>query len=109
MHPGHDLLIVDLAHRGLDDLAGGQQIAEVEFTVLQDLLDVLGRETRPQAQAGEWNPLGFVQDLMPGVEHRAQRRPGVARRGLHEDAIPTAATLQRGHQQHVEGQAPGQA
>ena len=50
VHPGHDLVVVQLRHRGVDDLVGGQQVAEAQLAVLQHLLDFGGGKGRAQAE-----------------------------------------------------------
>ena len=109
VHPGHDLVVVQLRHGGIDHFVRGQQVAEAQLAVFEHLLDLRRGVGRPQAErfhaARALLPVGAV----PGFEHRADGRAGVAGRRLHEDVLEAGALFQRRHQQRVQPQPAGQA
>ena len=79
-----------IAHRGRQQFVGRSQIVEAQLAVLQHLLDLFGAVAGAEA-AGRPRVARSPrsEDVMPGIQHRAQRRARVARRRLHEDILPS--------------------
>ncbi len=109
LHPGHDPVLRQLIERGCQQLLARGEEAEAELAVFEHLLDLLGREIRAEAERPHRAALAPPMRAAPGVVSRADGRAAVARSGLHEDVVPAAAALERGHQQSVERQPAGQA
>ena len=53
VHPGDDLVVVQLLHGGVDHFVGGQQVVEAQLAVLEHLLDLRGAVSRAQAERVE--------------------------------------------------------
>ena len=104
------LLSFNCATAVVDHFVGGQQVVEAQLAVLEHLLDLRRRRSRGRGKRvrvptrRSW-PIGAV----PGVEHRADGRAGVARGGLHEHVLVAGAVFQRRDQQRIQAQAAGQA
>ena len=61
VHPGDDLVVVQLRDGGIDHFVGGEQVAEPQLAVFEHLLDLAGGEGRAQAErfhAGRGAPAG---------------------------------------------------
>src|SRR6476620_10058908 len=69
VHPGDDAVIIELAYGRFNQLFGREQIAEVQFAILQHLLDLLGAEAGAETQISHAEPLRLAKDVMPGVEY----------------------------------------
>ena len=50
LHPGDDLVVVELRHGAIDDFVGGDQVVEAQLAVFQHLLDLRGGEAGAEAQ-----------------------------------------------------------
>ena len=110
LHPGDDLVVVQLRDRGIDQFVRGEQVAEPQLAVLQHLLDFGRGEARPQTERFHGDTRSLLPvDGVPGFEHRADGRAGVARRRLHEDVAAAGALFERRHQQRVQPQPARQA
>ena len=101
LHPGNDLVVVELRHGAFHDFVGGDQVMEAKLAVFQHLLDVGGGEAGAETQGVHGDALLTTVDAVPGFEHGADRRARIARHGLHEHVLVGGAIFQRGDEQRV--------
>ena len=101
LHPGNDLVVVELRHGAFHDFVGGDQVMEAELAVFQHLLDVGGGEAGTETQRVHGDALRTTVDAVPGFEHRADRCARIARHWLHEYILVGGTIFQCGDQQRI--------
>ena len=86
-----------------------KQVAESQLAVFEHFLGVRGGIGRPQRERPEGHARLLPVDRVPGIQHRADGRPGVARHRLHEHVAVAQGAFQRRNQQGIQSQPAGQA
>ena len=110
VHPGDDLVFVQLRHGGGDQFVVGQQVMEAQLAVLEHPLDLAGGD-RPGREHSVSSATRRVlaESAVPGIQHRADGGAGIAGHRLHKNVARAEVVFERGDQQRVEAQAAGQA
>jgi hypothetical protein len=109
VHPGDNLVVVQLRHRGRDQLLGSQQVMKAQLAVLEHLLGLGRGVAGAQRQRLQAHALLLPEQVVPGFERGSDGRARVPSHRLHEDIFETGAAFERGNEQGVESQAARQA
>ena len=71
LHPGNDLLGIQIAHGAIEQFVGGHQIVEAQFAILQYLLHLFGGVAGSQTKIMQCRALLLFEYVVPGVKHGA--------------------------------------
>jgi len=107
--PGDDFIAVKKRGGFFDELFFAGEIAIGDFAVVEDSLDFLGIGGNADGEAGERAAPGMAGDFLAGKICGAESRAGIARNGLHVDAVKGSAVFERADQQDVLKNAAAEA